>query len=279
MLHLLGSGLIGQVAVPGASEVAIAPRPLLLAGREVVAGHMQHAGTGVVLVASLEVEARVHAHIARRHVDVLIVRDVDTCRIVHLVVSARGNGERRHGALAMVEHGIDVGREHTLVLVVHLHSRVGPPKEGLRHVGAVVEAAFDFQIGTARAQREACHTLLVEHLLHLAHPHAHRAIGILLDAGVDRHEGRRTVVLGPVELDSTRDPRADESHQCRLDNVVVVDEVALCNLVVGHLHAATQFGQHHHLDVLVLQPDGQILFVDFLVAHGLNDGIWIDHTT
>ena len=56
-LHLLGSGLIGQVAVPGAAEVAVSPGPLLLAGREVVAGHMQHAAAGVVLVATLEVKA------------------------------------------------------------------------------------------------------------------------------------------------------------------------------------------------------------------------------
>ena len=137
-LHLLGSGLIGQVAVPGAAEVAVSPGPLLLAGREVVAGHMQHAAAGVVFVATLEVKARVDAHIRRRHVDVLVVRDVDTCRIVHLVVSARGDGERRDGTLAMVEHGVDVGREHALVLIVHLHGGVGPPEEGLRHVGAVV---------------------------------------------------------------------------------------------------------------------------------------------
>ena len=52
-----GGSLISQVAVPGASEVAVAPGPLLLAGREVMAGHVQHTGLGVVLVTALEVVA------------------------------------------------------------------------------------------------------------------------------------------------------------------------------------------------------------------------------
>ena len=73
----------------------------------------------------------------------------------------------------MIEHCVDVGWEHTLISIVHIHSRIGPPQEGLRHVGAVVEAAFDFQIGTAWTQGKACHTLLMEHLLHFAYPYAY----------------------------------------------------------------------------------------------------------
>ena len=46
---------ICQIPVPRTSEVAIAPRPLLLAWREMVTGHMQHAAFRIVLVAALEV--------------------------------------------------------------------------------------------------------------------------------------------------------------------------------------------------------------------------------
>ena len=204
---------------------------------------------------------------------------VNTSRVVHLVVGSRSDGERRDSPLAMIEHSIDVRWEHTLIGIIHLHCGVGPPKEGLWHIGTVVQTALDFQVGTARTQREACHSLLVEHFFHFAHPYTHATVGILLNASVNRHVGSGTVMLRPIELNAARDPRAGESHKGRLDDMVVIHKVATGNLVVGHLHAATQFGQHHHLDILVLQPDGQILFIHLLVRHGLNDGIGIDHTT
>ena len=240
---------------------------------------MQHAGMGVVLVAALEVEARVDAHVTGGHGNVLIVRYVDTCRVVHLVIGTRGDGERRYGPLAMVEHGIDVGRENTLVLVVHLHGGVGPPKEGLRHIGTVVETALDLEVGATGSQREARHALLMEHLLHLADPHRDTTVGIVLDGGVDWHVGGRTVMLRPVELDAAADPGTGQAHQGRLDDVVVVHEVAPGYLVVGHLYTAAQLGQHHHYDILVLQPNGQIVLVYLLIAHRLDDGIGIHHTT
>ena len=279
LLHLLGGSLVGEVAVPGSAEVAIAPGPLLLAGREVMTGHVEHTAVGVVLVAAFEVEARVDAHVAGGDEDVPVVGDIDACRIVHLVIGACGDGERRDGTLAMVEHGVDVGREHALILVVDLNGGIGPPEEGLRYVGAVVEATLDLEIGASGTQREACHTLLMEHLLHLAHPHADRPVGILLDARIDGHIGSGTMVLGPVEFDASRDPWTSKTDEGGLDDVVVIDEVTTGNLVVGHLHTTAQFGQDHHLDVLVLHPDGLVLLIDLLVAHRFDDGIGIDHTT
>ncbi len=92
---------------------------------------MQHASLGVVLVATLEVVARVHCHVARRYVDILIVRDIDASRIVHFIIGTRSDGERRDGTLAVVEYGIDVGWKDALVVVVDLNGRVGPPEEGL----------------------------------------------------------------------------------------------------------------------------------------------------
>ena len=270
---------IGQVAIPGTSEVAVAPCPLFLAWRKMVTGHMQHTGAGVVLVATLEVEARIDSHIRCRDTDILVVRDVNAGRVVHFIIGARSDGERRDGPLAMIEDGVDVGGEHALILVVHLHSGIGPPEEGLRHVGTVVQPAFDFQIGTAWAQRKACHALLMKHSFHLTHPYTHASVGILLDAGVYGHEGSGAMVLRPVEFDAARNPRTDKTYEGRLDDVVVIHKVATGYLVVGHLYAATQLGQHHHLDILILQPDGLILLVDLFVGYRLNDWVRIDHST
>ena len=54
---------VGQVAVPGTAEVAVAPCPLLLSRRQVVAGHVEHPAARVVLIAALEVVLGVYGHV------------------------------------------------------------------------------------------------------------------------------------------------------------------------------------------------------------------------
>ena len=100
----------------------------------------------------------------------------------------------------MVEYGIDIRGEDTLVVVVYLYRGIGPPEEGLRQAGPVRHLPLNLEIGTAGTQGEASHALLVEHAFHLVHPDGHGAVIIVGDGAVDRHIGRRTVVLGPVEL-------------------------------------------------------------------------------
>ena len=86
------------------------------------------------------------------------------------------------------------------------------------------------------------------------------------------------MVLGPVELNTTRDPRTSQTDEGGLDDVVVVYEMALLDLVIGHLHTTAQLGQNHHLEVLVLNIDGVVLLVDTLIADALDDGIRVYHT-
>ena len=85
------------------------------------------------------------------------------------------------------------------------------------------------------------------------------------------------MVLWPVKLDAARYPRTSQTHKSRLDDVVIIDEVALLNLVVRHLYASAQLRQYHHLDIFVLYPNSQPLLIHLLVRNRLNDGIGIDH--
>ena len=112
---------------------------------------MQHTALGVVFVATLEVVARVDAHVTGGHRDIAIVGNIYSCRVVHFIIGTRGDGETADSTLAVVEDGIDVRREHTLVGIVHLDGRIGPPEEGLRHISAIIEHALDLQIGTTGA--------------------------------------------------------------------------------------------------------------------------------
>ena len=178
----------------------------------------------------------------------------------------------------MVKDSIDVGREHTLVSIVDRHSRVGPPQEGLGQLRAIEQPHIDFQIGAARTQPETHVALLVKHPLHFITPHRDRPVRVLLDVAIHRQISARTVVLRPVELYAAADPRPCQSHQRGLDHVVVIDEMALFQLIVGHLNTSAQFRHHHHLQVLVFQEHHVPLLRCRFVGYRLNDGVRIDHT-
>ena len=134
---------------------------------------MQHTALRIVLIATLKVILGVDSHIGGRYIDVLVVRDVHTCRVVHLIICTCGDGETADGALAMIEDGIHVRGEHALIGIVHLNGGIGPPQEGLGQRCAVADAPLNLKIGAAGTQREARHALLMEHALHLVHPHRH----------------------------------------------------------------------------------------------------------
>ena len=258
---------VGQVPVPGAAEVAVTPGPLLLAWAHVMVGDMQHAGPGVVLPAALEVIFRVGDHVGCRHRDVPVVADIHPCAVVHLVVHSRCDGEGAHGALAVIEDGVHVGREHTLVGVVHVHRRVSPPEEGLGQLCRIVEHSLYLEVGAAGPQGEACHAFLVEHPLPLADPDGHAAVGILLYAAVHRHEGAGPVVLGPVEFYASAYPGAGETHERGLYHMIVVDEMSLGDLVPGHLDASSELRKYHDLDIFVFEPHCVVLAVLLLVGY------------
>ena len=73
------------------------------------------------------------------------------------------------------------------------------------------------------------------------------------------------MVLWPVELDATRDPRTCQAHQSRFDDVIIIDKMTLLDLVVGHLNTSAQLWQYHHLDIFILQIDGLPFFIYLLV--------------
>ena len=84
-------------------------------------------------------------------------------------------------------------------------------------------------------------------------------------------------MLWPVEFNTAADPRSRQTHQCRLDNMIIVNEVTLLDFVVSHLHATAQFRQNHYLQVFILQKYRMIGAVGLLVSDTFDDGIRIHH--
>lgn len=75
-------------------------------------------------------------------------------------------------------------------------------------------------------------------------------------------------MLGPVEFYAARDPWTGKPDECRLDDMVVVDEMTLLDFIVGHLYPAAKFGEHHHFDVFVFDENVGEIF-DVKVAETL----------
>ena len=121
------------------------------------------------------------------------------------------------------------------------------------------------------------HALGAEHALDLAAPDGRRC----------RRRSRRCAkstgsnVLGRWccgQLNSMppRDPRAGQPDERRLDHAIVVDEVVVVGLVERHLHAAAELGQHHDLQVAVLEEDGRArCAVGLVVRDVIDDGIGV----
>ena len=239
-------------------------------------GDVQHARRLAVVVVADEVEVRVVGHVRRRHRDVLVARDVGARRVVDFIVRAGGDWEVADVAFAVIHHGVHVGREDGLVVVVDVHGRVGPPEEGLGLVGAVGELHVDLQHGAIGMEREGVHALREEHALDLGADHCRAAVGVLDELPLDGHVRARAMVLGPVELDAARDPRPGQADQRGLDDLVVVDEVIAVGLIERHLHATAQLGQDHDLEIAVLEVDGRPRLERGRIGDLIDDGVGVD---
>ena len=87
------------------------------------------------------------------------------------------------------------------------------------------------------------------------------------------------MMLGPVKLDATTDPRTSQTYKRRLHHMVIIHKMTLLDLIISHLDTSTQLRQDHYLDILVLEIDGLVVLFGLLITDRLDDRIRIDHTT
>ena len=104
-------------------------------------------------------------------------------------------------------------------------------------------------------QADAVHALHADHRVMVATPDRFAAVGVRLDFDVHRHEGRRAVVLRPVELHPAGNPRAGQANQGGLYHVLAVKEVVAVDLVLTDVDAPADFRQDHYAEEIVFQPD------------------------
>ena len=267
----IGAVFIGQIAIPGATEIVMAPGPLLFPRGDVVIGDVQQPAPLAVMVCADKVVVRFFRHVRGRDRHVFVARDVHARRVIDFIVGAGGDREGRYRALAVVKHRRNVRREDALMIVPTLHRRVGPPQEVARRGVAVEDFAGDFNQRPVRVERKAGHYLQAAHRLGLAQPDGLRPALLGLNVDVDRHKGGRAMVLRPVKFNSAGDPRPQQAHQRRFHHFVVVDKIALLDFVIRAMNTSPQLRQQHNADEVVFHPHRLV------IAHFAAPGQGIGH--
>ena len=84
------------------------------------------------------------------------------------------------------------------------------------------------------------------------------------------------MVLRPVELDSSADPRTAEADKSRFDHMVVIDKVIMIRLVVRSLDPASELRKDHDFQILIFQPDGMVRLIFFLIINLFDRRVRID---
>src|SRR5580704_8812455 len=99
---------------------------------------------------------------------------------------------------------------------------------------------------------------------------------MLLNACMHRHIGRRPMMLRPIELHAAGDPRTQQSHEGRLDDMLAIEEVVSVGFVEPGVNAAADFRKNHQLDKFVLKHDGAVGLVLLLKRHAVSKRIGIN---
>ena len=167
--------------------------------------------------------------------------------------------------------------EHRIIIVIDHHRRIGPPQEGLRKRSTVIYLDPNLKIRLAGTECKSLHAFQAEHAFHFVAPQCFATVLMVFNETICGQEGTGTVMLGPVKLNTSRNPRSGQSHKSRLHHLIVINEVPFPDLVVCHLYTASQFGQDHNFQIFVFQEISQIRAVMLFIFYLLYYRIGINH--
>src|SRR5690348_18107286 len=97
-------------------------------------------------------------------------------------------------------------------------------------------------------------------------------LAVVLYLPVNRHESGWAMMLRPIKLDTARNPRAGQSDQGGLDDVLTIEEVVPVRLIQADVNASADFGQNHHADEIIFNVQGLPAMVRLLSGHAADEG-------
>jgi hypothetical protein len=120
-------------------------------------------------------------------------------------------------------------------------------------------------------QAHAVHAFHSGEWVMVAAPDRFRSLLMLLDLVINGQERGRTMVLRPIELNATGDPRAGQADQRRLDDVLVVDHLVVVGLIENRMNSPANVRQNHHAQELILDPYRSPLLRMRLLGHAIRE--------
>ena len=78
-------------------------------------------------------------------------------------------------------------------------------------------------------------------MLNFAEPDFGTAVVMGADIHIDRHVSSRSVVLRPVKLYTSGNPRPHQPDKSRFDHIIAIDKIPIVHLVISFMNTATKF--------------------------------------
>src|ERR1700733_4085467 len=105
-------------------------------------------------------------------------------------------------------------------------------------------------------QTNTMHPLHSHHRVLIAAPDRDRSIFLIaLNRNFYRHEGRRSMMLRPIKLHPTGNPRTSKTNQRWLDHVLTIKKIIATEFVVTDMNASADFRQNHQSNKLIFDMD------------------------
>ena len=134
---------------------------------------------------------------------------------------------------------------------MNVYPDIGPPQEGLHKRRTVIESDLQLDVASCWVEADAMHPLHAVQRIVIGTPNRLRAVSMLFNFRLDRHERGGPVMLRPVELDAAGNPWTGEAYQRRFDYVLAVKEVIAVCFVQPHMDSAANLRQHHHANEFI----------------------------
>src|ERR1051325_10820740 len=109
--------------------------------------------------------------------------------------------------------------------------------------GPIVGTHFQFNYGTVRMQADAVHSFHARHWIMVAAPYGLRTVSVFFDAGINREESCRAMMLRPIEFDAAANPWACQANEGGLNHGLIIDEIKAVGFVLDGVNSSADFRQ------------------------------------
>ena len=191
-------------------------------------------------------------------------------------VNSLCNRPFKNSTAVVVVNPLAVGGEYRAVIIVYGHGKVCPPHKHLRKFGAVVNTNLCFYVTSALIDGYTRHTLHSAKGFNLACPDGFTAIRVVFLYSLKGHVGGGSVVLGPVKLDTSGNPRSCKTYKCGLYNLVIINKIVISHLVKSTKYLTAQCWHNLSFYILVFKGVYIVFNIGFFVRNTVAVGYGVN---